>query len=71
MHQRHIVLLQMLKFLISKIIDWYDTWQELHIMFGVRECGMDFTRTLFKVSATDCINIGLGLNSSKYIQTFR
>jgi tRNA splicing ligase len=65
------VLLQKLEFLICNIIDCYDTWQELHIMFGVRECGMDFSSTFFKFSAMDCINIGLGLKSAKCIQTFR
>jgi hypothetical protein len=45
--------------------------EELHIMFGVRECGMDFAWILFKFSAMDYINIGMGLNSAKCIKTFR
>jgi hypothetical protein len=40
-------------------------------MFGVRECGMDFAWTLFKFSLVDCTNIGLGLESTNCIKTFR
>jgi len=65
------VLLHKLEFLICKIIDCCDTCQELHIMFGVHECGMDYSWALFTVSSMDCINIGLGLNSAKCIHTFR
>ncbi|KAJ9578249.1 hypothetical protein L9F63_005519, partial [Diploptera punctata] len=45
--------------------------EELHIMFGVRNCGMDFAWNLFKFSIVDCRNIGLGLDSAKSIKLFR
>ncbi|XP_023705077.1 dynein regulatory complex subunit 5 [Cryptotermes secundus] len=45
--------------------------EELHVMFGVRGCGMDFAWILFKFSLVDCINIGLGLNSANCLKTFR
>ncbi|KDR15318.1 T-complex-associated testis-expressed protein 1 [Zootermopsis nevadensis] len=45
--------------------------EELHIMFGVRQCGMNFAWILFKFSAMDCLNIGMGLNSAKCMKTLR
>ncbi|XP_069684798.1 dynein regulatory complex subunit 5-like isoform X2 [Periplaneta americana] len=45
--------------------------ENLHIMFGVRDCGMNFDWLLFKLSTMDCTNIGLGLDAANRLKVFR
>ncbi|PSN49122.1 T-complex-associated testis-expressed protein 1 [Blattella germanica] len=56
---------------LEPFIKGLENLEELHIMFGVRDCGMDFAWSLFKFSIIDCRNIGLGIVSANCIKVFR
>ncbi|XP_069684796.1 dynein regulatory complex subunit 5-like isoform X1 [Periplaneta americana] len=56
---------------LEPFIKGLNNLENLHIMFGVRDCGMNFDWLLFKLSTMDCTNIGLGLDAANRLKVFR
>ncbi|XP_067000545.1 dynein regulatory complex subunit 5 [Anabrus simplex] len=56
---------------LEPVLKLLNQLEELHIIFGIRGCALNFTWSLFKFSVNDCNNIGLGINYSQNLTVLR
>lgn len=60
--------LRMDRFNFNTILDQLTCLEELHLMYRVNQCGMNFEWSMFEMTDTDCENLGKAVKSCRTLK---